>query len=233
MMEVILLERIEKLGQMGDVVSVKPGYARNYLLPQNKALWATDENRARFETERAQLEATNLERRSEAEKVAEKAANLSVVLIRQAGESSQLYGSVSARDIADAVTEAGVSIRRQQVWLSMPIKSLGLHDVAISLHPEVTVEVAVNVARTLAEAETQARTGRAVLGVGIEEDPEVTIEEQAAEVFEAEVAEQAIEQVHAEEAFDEEVSEAETADSTEPTDGEDAPESNETTKEAT
>lgn len=158
-MEVILLERVDKLGQMGEVVRVKDGYARNYLLPQGKALRANKNNMARFEKERAQLEARNLERRQEAETVAERMADFSVVLLRQAGESGQLYGSVSARDIADAATEAGASIGREQVRLERPIKTLGLHDVRVDLHPEVSVEVQVNVARTAEEAEIQASGG--------------------------------------------------------------------------
>ncbi|MFC3225673.1 50S ribosomal protein L9 [Marinibaculum pumilum] len=158
-MEVILLERVDKLGQMGEVVRVKDGYARNFLLPQGKALRANKGNMARFEKERAQLEARNLERRQEAETVAGRMTDFSVVLLRQAGESGQLYGSVSARDIADAATEAGASLGREQVRLERPIKTLGLHDVRVDLHPEVTVEIQVNVARSAEEAEVQARGG--------------------------------------------------------------------------
>jgi large subunit ribosomal protein L9 len=157
MMDVILLQRIEKLGQMGDVVRVKPGYARNYLLPQKKALRATKENRAQFEASRAELEATNLKRRGEAERVAERAEGLSVVLIRSAGEGGQLYGSVSARDVADAIGAAGLALTRQQIVLDKPIKALGLYGVRVMLHPEVAIEVTVNVARTPEEAERQAR----------------------------------------------------------------------------
>jgi ribosomal protein L9 len=160
-MNIILLERVEHLGQMGDVVHVKSGYARNYLLPQGKAVRATDENRKRFDERRAQLEANNLQRRSEAEAVAAKMAGLSVILIRQAGESGQLYGSVSARDLADAVSEAGFTIGKQQVRLNAPIKSLGLHQVGVTLHPEVIVTIAANVARSVEEAEQQSRTGSA------------------------------------------------------------------------
>jgi len=156
-MDLILLQRVEKLGQMGDLVKVKPGYARNYLLPQKKALRATKENMARFETDRAQLEAQNLKRREEAERIAERVAGLSVVLIRQAGEGGQLYGSVSARDVADATTSAGLSVGRQQVVLDRPIKMLGLETVRVVLHPEVIIPVTVNVARTPEEAEKQAR----------------------------------------------------------------------------
>ncbi|HZT89125.1 MAG TPA: 50S ribosomal protein L9 [Stellaceae bacterium] len=157
MVELILLERVEKLGQMGQVVNVKPGYARNYLLPQKKALRATKENLAYFETQRAQLEANNLKRKSEAGEVAEKLEGLSVVLVRQAGESGQLYGSVSARDISDAVTKAGFTIERHQVVLDRPIKTLGLHPVRIVLHPEVSVSVTANVAQSEEEADMQAR----------------------------------------------------------------------------
>ena len=159
-MEVILLQRIETLGRMGDVVKVKPGYARNYLFPQKKAVRATKENLARFEAERAQLVAHNLKRREEAERVAERVAGLAVVLLRQAGEGGQLYGSVTARDIASAATEAGLSITRQQVVLDQPIKSLGLYQTRIVLHPEVTIGITVNVARSLEEAEKQARGER-------------------------------------------------------------------------
>ncbi|HSR70876.1 MAG TPA: 50S ribosomal protein L9 [Kiloniellales bacterium] len=158
-MQVILLERVENLGQMGDVVSVRPGFARNYLLPQRKARRATKENLALFEQQRAQLEADNLERRKEAEKVGQKLDGVMVTLIRQAGDSGQLYGSVNARDLADAVTEAGFTIDRSQVVLDRVIKALGLHDVRIRLHPEVTVTVKANVARSEADAEVQAKTG--------------------------------------------------------------------------
>lgn len=156
-MHVILLERIGHLGQMGDVVNVKNGYARNYLLPQKKALRATDENKAYFATQRVQLEANNLERKSEAEAIAEKLSGKSFIAIRQAGDTGQLYGSVTTRDIAEAVTEGGFEVARRQVILNTPIKELGLHDVEISLHPEVNVTVQINVARTEDEAERQAR----------------------------------------------------------------------------
>jgi large subunit ribosomal protein L9 len=157
MIEVILMQRIEKLGQMGEVVRVKPGYARNYLLPRGKAIRATRENLERFERERAQLEAQNLKRREEAERVAERVAGLAVVLIRSAGESGSLYGSVTARDIAAACKEAGLTIDRQQVQLDQPIKALGLWNVRVQLHPEVAITVTVNVARSTEEAERQAR----------------------------------------------------------------------------
>jgi large subunit ribosomal protein L9 len=148
-MHVILLERIGRLGQMGDVVRVKDGYARNFLLPQGKALRATDENRVRFDKERTQLEARNLELKKEAEEA--------FVTIRQAGDTGQLYGSVSTRDIAEAVTEGGFSVERRQILLDRPIKALGVHDVQVALHPEVAVKVQINVARSADEAERQAR----------------------------------------------------------------------------
>lgn len=157
MMEVILLERVEKLGQMGQVVKVRPGFARNYLLPQKKALRATKENLAIFEKQRAQLEAANLARRGDAEQVAQKLNGISVVVIRQAGESGQLYGSVTARDIAQAVTEAGFTTAKGQVTLDKAIKTLGLYPMRVRLHPEVAVQVTVNVAQSAEEAEMQAK----------------------------------------------------------------------------
>ncbi|HXQ53216.1 MAG TPA: 50S ribosomal protein L9 [Stellaceae bacterium] len=155
--EVVLLERVEKLGQMGQVVKVRPGFARNYLLPQKKALRATKENLAYFETRRTQLEAQNLERRGEAEEVAKTLDGIAVVIIRQAGESGQLYGSVTARDIADAVTGAGFTVGRSQVVLDKAIKTLGLHKQRVVLHPEVAVHVTVNVAQSAEEAEMQSK----------------------------------------------------------------------------
>jgi large subunit ribosomal protein L9 len=157
MVDVILLERVEKLGQMGQVVKVRPGYARNYLLPQKKALRATKDNLAYFEKQRHQLEAQNLSRRSEAEQVAKKIEGVSVMVIRQAGESGQLYGSVTARDIAEAVTQAGFTVSRAQVVLDKAIKTLGLHKQRVILHPEVSVSVTVNVAQSAEEAEMQAK----------------------------------------------------------------------------
>ena len=159
-MEVILLQRVEKLGQMGEVVTVKAGYARNYLLPQRKALRATKDNVTEFEQGRTQLEADNLDRRNEAEHVAGRLGGLAVVLTRQASDSDQLYGSVTTRDIADEVTEAGFTIDRRQVELDRPIKTVGLHRVRVRLHPEVVVEVTANVARSKEEAEAQARGER-------------------------------------------------------------------------
>lgn len=160
-MQVVLLERIEKLGQMGDVVTVKDGFARNYLVPQGKALRATKANLAEFERRRVQLEAANLRRKEEAQKLATQIDGRSVVIIRQAGEAGQLYGSVNARDIAVAFTEDGITIQRQQVQLPAAIKTLGLHEVRIRLHPEVDAFVTVNVARSQEEAEIQADPERA------------------------------------------------------------------------
>ncbi|HET9148861.1 MAG TPA: 50S ribosomal protein L9 [Alphaproteobacteria bacterium] len=161
-MDVILLERIERLGQMGDVVRVKPGFARNFLLPRKKALRATKENKTLFETQRATLEARNLERRQEAQALAERVTDLSVVVIRQASETGQLYGSIRPRDIAEAVGEKGLKIERTQVKLDQPIKTIGITKVKVALHPEVSIEVAVNVARSPEEAELQAQ-GKSVL----------------------------------------------------------------------
>ncbi len=210
-MEVILLERIEKLGQMGDVVNVKPGYARNFLLPQHKALRATDANRSHFEVERAQLEAVNLEQRGEAEKVGEKLAGLSVILVRQAGESGQLYGSVNARDIAAAVTEAGFTVNRQQIDLAQPIKTLGLFDVNASLHPEVSVAVIVNVARSVEEAKVQQQTGKAVTGMDDDEDQAPETEEVFENIEDAATADMAADQMAAVEEAEEEASKAQAA----------------------
>lgn len=156
-MDVILLERVTRLGQIGEVVKVKDGYARNFLLPQNKALRANEANRKRFETQRADLEARDLEKKSEAEEIAEKLDGQSFVAVRSAAETGQLYGSVSARDIADLISEAGFRVGRNQVELNQPIKAIGLSNVAIALHPEVEVTVTLNVARTTEEAERQAK----------------------------------------------------------------------------
>ncbi len=156
-MEVILLERIARLGQMGDIVRVRDGYARNFLLPQGKALRANDANKQRFENERVQLEARNLERKTEADAVAEKLAGETFIVIRQAGETGQLYGSVTTRDIAATLDEGGFSVVRSQVNLMTPIKTIGIHDVEIALHPEVEITVSMNVARSTDEAERQAR----------------------------------------------------------------------------
>ena len=154
--EIILLQRVEHLGQIGDIVKVRPGYARNYLLPKGKAIRATVANRERFERERLQLEAQNAKRRDEAERLSERMEGLSVVLIRQAGDAGHLYGSVNTRDIAQAIKDAGFTIDRHQVSLHTPIKILGLFTVKVALHPEVIVPVMVNVARSEEEAERQA-----------------------------------------------------------------------------
>ena len=156
-MQVILLERIGRLGQMGDVVTVKDGFARNFLLPQGKALRATEANRKRFERERAQLEARDLELKGEAQAVAAKLDGQSFIVIRQAGDTGQLYGSVSTRDIADAVTEGGFTVERRQVMLDRPIKTLGLHQLRVQLHAEVEPHITVNVARSADEAAKQVR----------------------------------------------------------------------------
>lgn len=180
-MEVILLERVEKLGHMGQVVKVKPGFARNFLLPQKKALRATKANLEHFEKQRAHLEAQNLERRKNAEGIAPKLEGLSVVITRQAGETGVLYGSVSSRDIADAVTAAGVKVERNQVAIDNPIKTLGLFPVRVVLHPEVSQNVTVNVARSLEEAELQAQRGAMVTAADLVEDEEETEETTANE----------------------------------------------------
>lgn len=162
-MEVILLERVENLGQMGDVVKVRAGYARNFLLPRNKALRATKNNVAYFETQKKVLEAENLKKRAEAEKVAKKLDGAKAVLIRQASEAGHLYGSVTSRDIAEAVTEAGVKIERNQVRLDNNYKMLGLFPVKITLHPEVVATVTINIARSQDEAKLQEEKGGALV----------------------------------------------------------------------
>src|SRR5262245_2947202 len=168
-MQVILLERVEKLGQMGDEVKVKDGFARNYLLPKKKALRATAANREYFKTQKTQLEARNLERKKEAEAVSGKLSGKTFMMLRQAGDRGQLYGSVSPRDIADVITAGGFSISRGQVPLDKAIKAIGLHEVNVVLHPEVRVKVTINVARTEDEAERQAR-GEDVLAEVAEEE---------------------------------------------------------------
>ena len=155
-MDVILLERIESLGQMGEVVKVKPGFARNFLLPKKKALRATKANLSVFETRRAQLEADNLKRREEAEKVSAKLDGLKITIVRQASETGALYGSVTLRDIAEEITTAGFTVQKSQVMLGQPLKAVGVHDVRIALHPEVKATVTVNIARSTEEADTQA-----------------------------------------------------------------------------
>ena len=174
MMEVILLERIEKLGQMGDVVNVKPGYARNYLLPRKKALRASESSRAVFQEQRSQLEAENLKNRSEAERIAEDVNGRTIIIVRQASDSDQLYGSVTTRDIASGITESGVTVDRRQVILPNPIKTVGMHPVRIDLHPEVSSEIIANIARSEEEAKMQARGERVnrdgdVIDIAVEE----------------------------------------------------------------
>ncbi len=174
-MEIILLERVAKLGQMGEVVKVKDGYARNYLLPQGKALRANEANIKRFETEKAQLEARNLDTRKEAEALAGKLDGKQFVVIRSASDSGALYGSVTTRDAADAATTAGFSIDKKQVALDRPIKELGLHSVTITLHPEVVVKISLNVARSTEEADLQAQ-GKSIQDLAAEEDAQAEFE---------------------------------------------------------
>lgn len=162
-MQVILLERVENLGQMGDVVTVRPGYARNFLLPRQKALRATKDNVAHFDAQKKELEAQNLKRREEAEKVAKKMDGLKIALIRQASEAGHLYGSVSARDIADGVTAKGFKIDRNQVNMDRAYKTLGLFPIKVALHPEVSVEVTINIARSEDEAKIQEERGEALI----------------------------------------------------------------------
>ena len=174
-MEVILLERISRLGQMGETVKVKDGFARNFLLPQGKALRANEANKKKFEGQRAQLEARNLERKSEATQVAEKLDGKSFIVVRSAGETGQLYGSVSTRDIAELLIAEGFTVNRNQIELNQPIKTIGLSNVAIALHPEVEVTVTLNVARSADEAERQAKgetltTAEAIYGEDINDN---------------------------------------------------------------
>ncbi|SLN30077.1 50S ribosomal protein L9 [Roseivivax jejudonensis] len=174
-MQVILLERVAKLGQMGDVVDVKPGYARNFLLLQGKALTASKENIARFEAEKANLEAKNLESRKEAEAVGDKLGGEQFIVIRQASDGGNLYGSVTTRDAADVCKEAGFDVDRKQVIIRTPIKELGLHEVEVHLHPEVIVEVTLNVARSPEEAEIQ-KAGKSIQEVAAEEEAQAEFE---------------------------------------------------------
>ncbi|WP_028465587.1 MULTISPECIES: 50S ribosomal protein L9 [Nisaea] len=199
-MEVILLERIERLGQMGDVVTVKPGFARNFLLPQGKALRANKSNLTHFDGQRAQLEAENLERKAEAEKVAKKLEGLMVPIIRAAGDSGQLYGSVTSRDIAESATAEGVTINKRQVILDRALKVLGLEQIRVVLHPEVAVNITVNIARSTDEAEQQKLLGRAVGSEENDNDDEEEVEVQAAPEATEEVAEDAAEEEKTEEA---------------------------------
>ena len=184
-MDVILLERIERLGQIGDVVKVKPGFARNFLLPTKKALRATEENKKRFEAQRAQIEANNLKRRQEAEKISDKVDGLKVVIIRQASETGILFGSVSTRDIAEGVTKAGFTIDRAQVKLDKPIKTLGLHEVRVALHPEVIVKVTANVAKSEDEAAAQEKAGGFISPQQAEDQAQADLDKLLAEAEQA------------------------------------------------
>lgn len=179
-MQVILLERVAKLGQMGDVVAVKDGYARNFLLPQGKAMRANDANIASFEAQKAQLEARNLETKKEAEALADKLNGQQFIVIRSASDAGALYGSVTPRDAADAATEAGFTVDKKQIALSKPIKELGLHDVHVRLHPEVEANIQLNVARSDEEAELQA-SGKSIQELAAEAEAEAEFE--IAELF--------------------------------------------------
>lgn len=179
-MQVILLERIAKLGQMGDVVNVKQGFGRNFLLPQGKALRATDANKAVFEAQKAQLEANNLETKKEADAVAAKLDGQQFIVIRSASDAGSLYGSVTTRDAADAATEAGFTVNKKQIALDTPIKELGLHDMTVVLHPEVICNIQVNVARSQEEAELQA-SGKSIQDLAAEAEAEAEFE--IAELF--------------------------------------------------
>jgi len=218
-MQVILLERVEKLGQMGDTVNVKPGYARNFLLPKRKALRATKENMVHFESQRVQLEAQNLEARKEAEKIEDNLTGMMVVVIRAASESGQLYGSVNARDISDAVTAAGVTVDRNQVIMDRPIKNLGIFDYRIRLHPEVTSKIQVNVAQSEDEAKLQeervARGEKAVVTAAdadAEEGRQMAEEQSAAMAAAAGFDEDAIEALEPVSGMEDEAADAAGAD---------------------
>ncbi|MFH1157707.1 MAG: 50S ribosomal protein L9 [Pseudomonadota bacterium] len=185
-MQVILLERVESLGQMGDVVSVKPGYARNFLLPRRKALRATKENVSYFDGQKKVMEADSLKRRGEAEKVAKKMDGLKIAIIRQASEAGQLYGSVTARDIADGVTEKGFKVDRTQVRMDRNYKILGLYPVKAYLHPEVVVSVTINIARSAEEAKIQEERGEALITRTDEQEAVASLAEAAIRKTEAE-----------------------------------------------
>jgi len=227
-MQIVLLERIAKLGQMGDVVTVKDGYARNFLLPQGKALRANKSNLERFETERAQLEARNLERREEAEAVSVKLDGQNFVVIRQSGDSGQLYGSVTPRDISELLSAGGFDVSRNQVAIEQPIKNLGLHTVSITLHPEVACSVIINVARTDDEAKRQEAGEDVTVEPGLEEEATLQVEEVFEEGVSVEVADEVVEladdaEVEAETAeVEAEVAEAEVAEAPAETEEEDA-----------
>lgn len=196
-MEIVLLERVEKLGQIGDVVNVKPGYARNYLLPRGKALRANKQNMAKFEAERSAIEERNADAKKQAEMLSESIGDLSVNLVRAASEMGQLYGSVTARDIAEAVSQAGHEVDKRQVTMESAIKNLGLFTLKLTLHAEVTKQIVVNVARSLEEAKTQLESGKAVISNLDEDDederleaaPEIAAANDATEVETVESAE--------------------------------------------
>ena len=209
-MQIVLLERIAKLGQMGDVVNVKDGYARNYLLPQGKALRANKANLERFEQDRAQLEARNLDRKKDAEAVDGKLNGESFVVIRQSGDTGQLYGSVTTRDIAELLSENGFDTARNQIVLAQPIKILGLHEVSVILHPEVTSTVIVNVARTQDEAERQA-AGEDVMAEQADEEDTIAVEEVFDEGVEVNLEEDTAEAEAEEAAIEEETASEEEA----------------------
>ncbi|QEE09097.1 50S ribosomal protein L9 [Bartonella kosoyi] len=197
-MDIILLERIPRLGQMGDIVSVKDGYARNFLLPQGKALRANEENKKHFEIQRAQLEARNLERKSEAQKIAEKLDGQSFIAVRSAGETGQLYGSVSTRDIAEIITHEGFSIGRNQIELNHPIKMIGLHTITLSLHPEVQISVVINVARSTSEAQRQAEGETLTSAEKIYDIQEEILEENQEELLAEKINDNDIKNAHQE-----------------------------------
>lgn len=198
-MELILLEKVNNLGLMGDLVRVKPGYARNYLLPQKKALKNTEENRKYFEDKRVEIEARNLELRNEAEAVSEKIDGQSFIVIRSASETGSLYGSVSKRDIATAATESGLSIDRKQIELNRPFKEIGIYEVKVNLHPEVETTIYINIARTVEEAEAQSDAGEEETGEALVETLQATEEAEVPEEVEVEPVETSEEQVEAKE----------------------------------
>ena len=198
-MELILLEKVNNLGLMGDLVRVKPGYARNYLLPQKKALKNTEENRKYFEDKRVEIEARNLELRNEAEAVSEKIDGQSFIVIRSASETGSLYGSVSKRDIATAATESGLSIDRKQIELNRPFKEIGNYEVKVNLHPEVETTIYINIARTVEEAEAQSDAGEEETGEALVETLQATEEAEVPEEVEVEPVETSEEQVGAKE----------------------------------
>ena len=198
-MELILLEKVNNLGLMGDLVRVKPGYARNYLLPQKKALKNTEENRKYFEDKRVEIEARNLELRNEAQEVSEKIDGQSFIVIRSASETGSLYGSVTKRDIATAATESGLSIDRKQIELNRPFKEIGIYQVKVNLHPEVETSIYINIARTVEEAEAQTDAGEEETGEALVETLQATEEAEVPEEVQVEQVETSEEQVEVKE----------------------------------